>query len=282
MVGRRAALRVTITFACLLALIACGKEQNKTESNMRQATLTSAILNEQQIQHLQKMRIFFGHQSVGDNILDGVRDLMAEDPDLRLNLVSSANPESVAGPAFIEAHIGTNRNPASKTSAFNSIMAQGMGAQGGVALYKYCYIDFGATTDVQQVFENYKNEISNIERSYPALKIVHVTVPLTVEEQESSVTDKTKTAVRRVLGREPNIKRNEFNRLLKETYGGSAPLFDLAEVESTHADRTRSYYSRGFEKVYTLAPEWTTDGGHLNEAGRRIAAQKLLQVVAAL
>jgi hypothetical protein len=249
---------------------------------MSQATLNRVSVSEPQLNRLQSMRIFFGHQSVGDNILDGVRDLMTSDPHLKLKIVSSLNPESVPGPAFIEAHIGTNRNPASKTAAFDSIMAQGWGAQGGIALYKYCYIDFGATTDVPAVFANYQNEISTLERSYPALKIVHVTVPLTAEEQESSVTDKTKTAVKRVLGRDPNVKRNQFNRLLKQTYAGRAPVFDLAEVESTHADGTRSYYTRGFEKVYTLAPEWTTDGGHLNEAGRRAAALKLLEVLASL
>jgi len=111
---------------------------------------------------------------------------------------------------------------------------------------------------------------------------VHVTVPLTAEEKNSSFTDSAKTTLRRMLGREANVKRNEFNQLLRETYAGKEPLFDLAEVESTRADGKRSYYTRGFDKVYTLAPEWTTDGGHLNEEGRRAAAQKLLQVLAGL
>ena len=244
--------------------------------------MNQVTLNEQQRTHLQTMKIFFGHQSVGDNILDGIRDLMTADPALKLNIVSSANPEAVAGPAFVEAHIGANRDPSSKTTAFTTIMAQGMGSQGGVAFYKYCYVDFGSTTDVPQVFQTYQSQVADLHRMYPGLKLVHITVPLTAEEKAPSFTDSAKNTLRRLLGREANVKRNEFNRLLKKTYADKEPLFDLAEVESTHADGTRSYYNRGFDKVYTLAREWTTDGGHLNETGRRAAAQKLLHVLAGL
>jgi len=33
------------------------------------------------------------------------------------------------------------------------------------------------------------------------------------------------------------------------------------------------------EKIHTLAAEYTSDGGHLNVAGRRVAAQRLPTVL---
>jgi hypothetical protein len=35
---------------------------------------------------------------------------MEWDPRLRMNLISSADPEAVTGSAFVEAHIGVNRS----------------------------------------------------------------------------------------------------------------------------------------------------------------------------
>jgi hypothetical protein len=63
------------------------------------------VLNDQQIRNLSSKKIFFGHQSVGDNIVQGIRDVMEWDPRLRMNLISSADPEAVPGSAFVEAHI---------------------------------------------------------------------------------------------------------------------------------------------------------------------------------
>ena len=90
---------------------------------------------------------------------------MEWDPRLRMNLISSADPEAVPGSAFVEAHIGVNRSPASKTEAFNQVLDKGFGKQGGIALYKYCYIDFGSNTDVAQIFSNYRKGIAELMRS---------------------------------------------------------------------------------------------------------------------
>ena len=89
---------------------------------------------------------------------------------------------------------------------------------------------------------------------YTGLQLLPVTVPLT--------TDPSKT-------------RNDFNNVLRQAYSGK-PIFDLAEVESTRADGSRSYTVMNGETIYTLAPEYTTDGGHLNEVGRQAAAKRLL------
>jgi len=238
------------------------------------------MLSDQQVASLTAKRIFFGHQSVGNNIIQGIRDLASVDPQLKLNLVKSSDPQSVSGPAFVEFEIGQNGNPQSKIDAFAAVLDKGVAAQGGIAMFKFCYVDIESSTNIPKMFVGYRNGISTLKARYPSLKIVHVTVPLTTVEPAS------KAWIKRLLGRvtlqDVNVKRNEFNNLMRQTYAGIDAIFDLAEVESTHGDGSRSYFTRGNEKIYTLAPEFTADGGHLNEVGRRVAAARLLFILAQL
>jgi lysophospholipase L1-like esterase len=231
-------------------------------------------LTDRQIQPLLREKILFGHQSVGDNIVQGIRDLAKSDARVKLNIVASRNPESVSEPAFIETYIGRNTDPQSKNAEFLAILSAGFH---GIALFKYCYVDIGATTDVQELFNSYQSTINQIRSDQPGVRIVHVTVPLTTVESSP------KAWLKGILGKntsqEDNFKRNRFNALLRQAYA-KEPIFDLAEVESTRSDGSRSCFMRGDETVYTLAPEYTTDGGHLNETGRRNAAERLLKVLA--
>ena len=237
-------------------------------------------LSDQQIASLASKKIFFGHRSVGNNIVEGIKDLISEDPRLKINIVKSADPQSLSGPAFVEFEIGQNGDPQSKNRAFGAILDKGMGAQGGVAMYKYCYADIDSSTDVHAMFESYRQAAQTLKAKYPTLKLVHITVPLTTVEPT------VKAWAKRLLGKatsqDSNVKRHRFNQLLKQTYAGADSIFDLAEVESTHRDGSRSFFMRGNERIYTLAPELTFDGGHLNEAGRRAAAGQMLLVLSQL
>ena len=236
------------------------------------------LLSDQQIASIESKKVFFGHQSVGANIIQGLRDLMVRDPRLKLKIVTSADPESVPGPAVVESSIGQNGNPRSKDEDFAAILDKGLGRQGGIAMYKYCYVDIDASTNVQQMFENYREEIEALRVKYPLLKIVHITVPLTTVEPATKAW--VKTLLGRATERDADAKRNEFNRRLRQTYAGRDPIFDLAEGESTSPDGSRSYFIRDNERVFTLASEYTTDGGHLNEAGRLAMAERLLFLLA--
>jgi hypothetical protein len=69
---------------------------------------------------------------------------------------------------------------------------------------------------------------------------------------------------------------------MREAYAGRAPVFDLAVLESTRPDGSRVSYTQGADTVYTLAPEYTNDGGHLNEAAKRMVAEQLLIFLARL
>ncbi|MDQ3811341.1 MAG: hypothetical protein M3336_13725, partial [Chloroflexota bacterium] len=224
-------------------------------------------ITELQWQSLAKKKIYFGHQSVGGNIIQGIRELMAEDPRIRLTIVEAANPASVHGPALVESHIGRNGDPKSKADEFAAILDRGMGRTGGVAMYKYCYLDIQASTDVQQMFDEYRARTSALRAKYPALTIVHITSPLTTVESPLKLL--VKTALGRPTSRDLNAKRSRFNDLLRHEYSSTDPIFDLARVESTRPDGSRAFFTRASDTVSMLAPEYTTDGGHLNAAGRR-------------
>jgi len=267
--------RWSVVLFLFLALSAC--RRNAVEST---SVSKGATLSDQQVQILGTKKVFFGHQSVGGNIIQGIRDLRVADPRLKLNIVHSAEPESLLAPAFVDFEVGNNGNPQSKNEAFAAILEKGMGKQGGIAMFKYCYVDIDSSTNVQQMFESYRKEITVLKLKYPLLQFVHITVPLTTVEPATKAW--IKTILGRTTARNINAKRNEFNKLLRENYAGTDPIFDLAEVESTHPDGSRSYFMSNNEKIYTMAPEFTTDGGHLNEAGQRAAAERLLLVLAKL
>jgi len=226
------------------------------------------------------MKVFFAHQSVGANILQGVEELAAEDGVPHLRVVRSSSPQAVDGPAIVETPIGTNGDPSSKARGFSAAMEQGFGSAGGIAMYKYCYLDFSPSTDVQAVFSEHRGVVDRLRAAHPGVTIVHVTAPLTTSESPA------RALVKRLLGKPgvvaANQKRNEFNALVRETYGSREPVFDLGAIESTRPDGTRSYERMGRDTVYTLASEYTDDGGHLNRLGRRVAATRLLQLLSTL
>jgi len=259
----------------LVLISACERKMSKPDLAPKPQMLT-----DQQIASLTSKKIFFGHHSVGNNILQGVRDLAATDQRLKLNIVKSPDPQSIPGPALVEFEVGRNGDPQSKIDTFAAILDKGMGAEGGIAMFKFCYVDINSSTDIPRMFASYRDRVAAMRAKYPAWKPVHITVPLTAAQ--ASAKDLVKSVLGRATARDLAVKRNQFNTLMRQTYGGVDPIFDLAEVESTHGDGSRSYFMRGNEKIYTLAPEFTDDGGHLNEAGRRVAAERLLSVIAQL
>jgi acetyltransferase-like isoleucine patch superfamily enzyme len=260
----------------ILILQACGDQMT---TNAKAATISS-IHADTNWQRLKARKIFFGHQSVGANILQGVREIMEADSTLSLRLVQSAEPASVSGPALVEALVGENGDPSSKSRAFARALADGLGESGGIALLKYCYVDVRPGSDARHIFAEYRATVDALKSRHPEISFVHVTMPLTTVESWP------KRLARRALGKttqlELNATRNAYNTLLRRTYAGTAPIFDLAAIESTHSDGSRSFITTGADTVYTLAPEWTDDGGHLNAAARYRAARGFLNVLASL
>jgi hypothetical protein len=119
---------------------------------------------------------------------------------------------------------------------------------------------------------------------YPNTTFVHFTVPLLRKAKPS-----LKIWIEKILGKKKeyfdnahNVKRNKFNDLLRKVYDGKEPLFDIAKIESTYMDGKRETFEANGKTHYSLVPEYTDDGGHLNETGRKKVAEQLLIFLANL
>ena len=222
---------------------------------------------------------FFGHQSVGKNILDGINDI-SESVANKINIVESrvVNENAVA---LYHANVGKNVDPRSKINDFRELIENGIGGKADVAFFKFCYIDFNQDTDVKSTFLNYQQTMKSLKENYPQTIFIHFTVPL-VEARLG-----LKGYVKKIIGRydtkrEGNIKRNQFNTMLKAEYEGKEPIFDLAGIESTYPDGKNETFEKDGRTYYALAPLYTNDGSHLNKTGRKVVASKLLYFLASI
>ncbi len=230
---------------------------------------------------LANARIFFGHQSVGENILEGIQDLAKDSPAPSLRLVKTRNPASLSEPAFAHTDIGRNEDPKSKCDDFASLMDKGFGTRTDIAFFKFCFVDIMAGTDVEQVFSHYRSTMERLKKQYPNTTFVHVTVPL------MTVPAGPKVWIKKALGilegwHADNAARSRYNELLLAHYRGKEPVFDLAAIESTFPDGRRSSFRYKGSSSYSLVPAYTDDGGHLNSFGRRLVAERLLGVLSDL
>jgi hypothetical protein len=76
-----------------------------------------------------------------------------------------------------------------------------------------------------------------------------------------------------------NVKRNEFNALLRQNYDGREPIFDLAQIEATLPNGTYQTFKYQDKSYFSLAKIYSSDGGHLNELGRQFTAIEFLRAL---
>ena len=229
---------------------------------------------------LSSRRIFFGHHSVGANILDGIRDLSSE-TSTPLRIVSGGVDALGGEGGILHAPVGQNEKPFTKLREFEQVVDGDVGAKVDVAFFKFCYIDFHAETDVQALFDAYVKTLSDLKARHPGVTFVHVTVPLTITQ--GGIKGFLKNVVGSgAWGERENARRHAFNELLRARYLGKEALFDLATVEST-ADDGRLHTFERDDKLYpSLVPAYTDDGEHLNPTGRKRVARALLTYLAGL
>jgi hypothetical protein len=272
----RATNRAT-TAALLAALVACGGEMRK--ENTRAPLPELAQVTAEEWQRLAGRRLFFGHQSVGGNVIEGVQELLRANPAIPLRIVETSDPAQMAAPGIYHGYVGKNGEPDTKLADF-SRLAAAVGDSGTVMM-KFCYVDVTKDTDPAALFARYRAAVDSLHERHPSLTIVHMTLPLQVDP---GTMFHWRTVIRgkQTPYRTLNAIRAQYNQLMRQTYEGREPLFDLAHFQSILADGSVGMLShKGFDVEY-LAPEWTYDGGHLNEAGRKRVAQAFLVTLAKL
>lgn len=224
-------------------------------------------------------KIFFGHQSVGYDLLEGVRDVMRDHPRIKLNIVESQEGVSKKRSVFVHSKIGKNADPKSKMDDFTRLMETGPGKDADIAIMKLCFVDILPTTDPAKVMEDYVNAMASLKKRHPRTVFLHFTVPLTAKQSWF------KEFIKDLIGKMnfyDNVQRNVFNDMVRQRYLGKEPLFDIAAIESTLPDGSRSSFTKKDRIYYSLFWGYTHDGGHLNEKGRRVVAEQLLVSLAQL
>lgn len=222
-------------------------------------------------QSLARQRWFFGHQSVGEDILVGIEAIQRE---LDLPRWPVIHGSSGATPGLYEAKVGVNTDPEAKIRAFAATL-RGAAPTFDVALMKLCYVDVVATTNVRTLFDHYRTAMAQLERELPGVRLLHCTVPLTATRMQ------WKSRLKRWLGKVPaddadNLARQAYNDLLRAEYGGRGRLVDLAAAESTLPDGSAVRWQIGGLRFACLAAGYTSDGGHLNDVGQRAVASAVL------
>lgn len=264
-----------IIIPVILALIGCsGGEMSDNVNYIEQQITVSDIEN------LEKSRIYFAHHSVGDNILDGITDLFSN-YSKTLNIVETSDVSELGSYFLAHSRVGENTRPETKIKDFSENINSGFGNSVDIGFLKLCYVDINPNTDVDLLFTDYRKTMTQLGELFPDTEFIHFTVPLKSREKG------LKPFIKRIIGRqvwgdESNLKRQEYNELLRAEYSGKEVLFDIAEIESTKPDGFRSVHSLDGKEYFSMVPEYTYDSGHLNEKGSTLVAANLIKFISEL
>lgn len=270
-------IRLLLPSLAICQLLACngsepaalrGSVAADTEPSSREAILKVA-----------QKKVFFGHQSVGQNIIDGIGDLSEKASVQGLNLVESNDASRFDHPVFAHVRIGENRHPSLKLADFEKRIDAGIGRKADIAMLKFCYVDINARTEVEKLFADYVQTMTRLGQKYPNLVLVHVTVPLKTVERGLKSRIKQWAGLGLPEEYADNADRNRFNELMRRRYQGKEPLFDLALLEATAPDGTAETFTLRGKSYQALFPGYASDGGHLDSAGRRRVARELLLIL---
>jgi len=222
-------------------------------------------------QRLAQKRVLFAHQSVGENILAGVVALEGQSDRL---LIRKARV--VEGPGITHFDVGSNGDPLHKIEDFTGVMNSSTGVD--AALLKFCFWDFNPenrkTVDARTVAKAYTETLDRLAIQYPQTAFVAATVPL------MTVQAGWRGWFKRLLGKPPsgfedNARRADFNDIVRTHFKNSGRLFDIAKLESSGRGATTTATANG-RTIEVLDPALTSDGGHLNDDGKKLIATEML------
>ena len=255
--------------AMILVLSGCNESKQEEKS-----MITATQISKSEWQALEKKRVVFGHQSVGQNILSGLERLAVRD-GFKIDIHERRMEPALQG--INHFRIGSNGDPKSKIRDFAAAINAGAAKGADVAMMKLCYADLNATTDARQLADDYITSLESLVQRHPGINFVAVTAPL------MAVQTGPKAWIKRLIGKQPsgyldNARRAEFNTWLRERYLAAGRLFDLARVEAEATGKSCRARVDG-QAVQVLCSELTTDGGHLNERGQELVATAFLNFI---
>ena len=267
----RIALSLFLCIAsCFLQYAMCG--QCLAEGKMKYSKISD--VPQEAWDKLAEKKIYFGHQSVGRNLLDGIQEVISPSKGIKLRIVETQTMPSDGG-VFAHSLVGENSKPVSKIEDFVRVIDSSGENAPQVAALKFCYVDANDQVKVQDLIEKYKKDMENLKSRHANVRIVHFTMPLVAQDLT------WKIRLKLMIGKEPwelkdSIKRNQYNHLLLKNYTGKELVFDIARFEATAPDGSVATYSYKGEEFLLMQKQYTDDGGHLNKIGRIIIAEQFL------
>lgn len=260
---------VIITGLLMIWIVNCGGEGNM--ENLLDNNLGAEIRRNSA--ELNRLRILFGHQSVGFNILHGLESMEGIFEEITWSFpdLSGNSRDRVEHGEFAHFVCGANGNPRGKIDHFAQMVRQ-YGDSLDFAFLKLCYADFKpplTMADVEEIFRYYQSTMQQLQEEFPHLKILHFTSPLTINPKRFRLFE---------FPSEANILRNHYSRLIRENFPPDR-IVDIARIESTRPDGSRELFEKDgvqYEKLYRA---YGSDGKHLNHTGSILVGQELLKTI---
>ncbi len=189
------------------------------------------------------LNIYFGHQSVGWNILDGLESLAARNQQrYQINIIQDPPPEWFKeNKGLGHAEIGENGDPSSKVRDFTEKVSSrpGLGRYLNAAIMKICFVDIQPTSNVLSIWNTYRCHMEKLKQQFPRMTVVLCTCPISATQD--------------------NGKREQFNTLVRDYARNSqSTLFDLADIEA-FTPAGKPCLNRGQKSLCKL---YTQDGDH--------------------
>ena len=208
--------------------------------------------------------ISWGHQSIGNNILTGLETLNALGTVYNLNMQSGPDwpyptiDWHTNNNGLSDFPVQSNTAPLSKIDDFERWMDTGQGDLQpsaeelatvlDVGVFKICFVDITAASDVNAIWSAYQTMMSTLAASYPAVKWVWTTCPLNVSGADL-----------------PN--KATYNALVRNHVNANGGyLWDLADIESHEPDGT-PVTDGGNEAMY-VGYAVSAGDPHLNATGQ--------------
>ena len=206
------------------------------------------IIPKDALDKARNLKVLFGHESVGFNVLQGLERLGRQSPErYRLDIGHTIEASWYQQHAGLgEFFVRNANNVPGKARAFEAKLRGGVGEAVAAASLKLCWADLQQSADPDAAFKSYVGVMEEMQKAYPRVRFVYWTVPL---RREAILQD----------------KRLRFNELMyayvKEH---NVILFDIADIECHKPDGTEFRNETGKKAMWD---GYTNDGGHLNDAG---------------
>ncbi len=208
---------------------------------------------------------FFAHASVGGNMMSGIADLHSSNTNFyRIESVSDdGTPPATTQARRVYEYNRGNPGWQPKFDDFTVSVSNGWRfPKINFALNKLCFIDPDADVNY------YINSMTSLEGHFPETVFLYATIPLTT----SSDSD--------------NYLRNVYNDTLRGwCASNNRVLFDIADIEAHETNGTEHTFTYSGRTCQLLYDGYTTDGGHLDDAGnvgRKQVAKGFYAIAAAL